>query len=218
MNMTLSDGFNRRKKIESDLTTWIQRLSSAGKDRRELITKNIEGEGAYIPEAGSEKITKRTYTIEECRKRIGDLLAEDRELAVRISLTNQKAKAKVADINGAEIEMTVPELLVLKNDIIPKMEQYLRAIPTRAEGVNVFTKDALAYIGYRDIKKIEKKKESITDKGMKIEETIVTGYKVEEITDYGIPQRESWNEIDRIHDFAQRVKQAINEANKTQLI
>lgn len=217
MNMTLSDGFNRRKKIEADLTTWIQRLSNAGKDRRELVTKSIEGEGAFVPEAGSEKITKRTYTIEECRTRISDLLSEDRQLAVRISITNQRATAKVTDIDGVEREMTVPELLVLKNDIIPKLELYIRAVPTRAEGVNLYTNGS-GFIGYRDIKKVEKKKESITDKGIKMEETFVVGYKVEETTDYGVLQRDSWNEIDRIHDFAQRVKQAINEANKTQLI
>ncbi len=217
MSMTLSDGFNRRKKIEADLATWMQRLAASGKDRRELTTKSIDGDGAFVPEPGSEKLTKRTYTIEECRARIGELLAEDRQLAVRISLTNQQAKSKVADIDGVEREMTVPELLVLKNDIIPKLEQYIRAIPTRAEGVNVYA-TGTGSIGYRDIKKLEKKKESITDKGIKMEETVVTGYKVDETTDYGVLQRDSWNEIDRIHDFAQRVKQAINEANKTPLI
>ena len=217
MNMTLSDAFNRRKKIETDLASWMQRLSASGKDRRELTTKSIEGDNAFVPEPGSEKSTKRVYNIEECRKHIADLLTEDRQLAVRISLTNQRAKAKLVDIDGSEKEMSVPELLVLKNDIIPKLEQYIRAVPTRAEGVSVHT-TGNGSIGYRDIKKIEKKKESITDKGIKIEEVVVTGYKVDETTDYGVQQRDSWNEIDRIHDFAQRVKQAINEANKTPLI
>jgi len=217
MTMTLSDAFNRRKKIEADLATWIQRLSGAGKERRELVTRNVEGDGAFVPEPGSEKAVKRSYTIEECRTRIADLLTEDRQLAMSISLTNQRARAKLLDFDGSEKEMSVPELLVLKNDIIPKLEQYVRAIPTRAEGVNVHA-SGQGSIGYREIKKIEKKKESITDKGIKMEEMIVTGYKVEETTDYGILQRDSWNEIDRIHDFAQRVKQAINEANKTQLI
>jgi hypothetical protein len=123
----------------------------------------------------------------------------------------------LVDIDGTEKEMSVPELLVLKNDIIPKLEQFIRAIPTRAEGVSVHT-TGNGSIGYRDIKKIEKKKESITDKGIKMEEVVVIGYKVDETTDYGVLQRDSWNEIDRIHDFAQRVKQAINEANKTPLI
>jgi hypothetical protein len=39
-----------------------------------------------------------------------------------------------------------------------------------------------------------------------------------EHTDYGLPRREVWNEIDRIQEFAERVKQAIYEANKTELV
>jgi hypothetical protein len=217
MSMTLSDAFNRRKKIEMDLATWTQRLAAAGRDRRELTTKELEGSAAFVPEPGSEKVTRRAYSIEECRTRIGELLTEDRALAVRISLTNQRAMSTVKDLDGSEREMSIPEMLVLKNDIIPKLEAFHRAVPTRAEGVNVYLAGE-GFIGYRDIKKLEKKRESITDKGIKMEETVVTGYRVEEIKDYGVPQRESWNEIDRIHDFAQRVKQAINEANKTPLI
>jgi hypothetical protein len=38
-----------------------------------------------------------------------------------------------------------------------------------------------------------------------------------EVTDYGVPRREQWDAIDRIGEFAQRVKQAINQANKTEL-
>ena len=36
--------------------------------------------------------------------------------------------------------------------------------------------------------------------------------------DYGLPTRDVWNEIDRVQEFLQRVKQAINRANKTELV
>ena len=44
------------------------------------------------------------------------------------------------------------------------------------------------------------------------------GYDVVEVTDFGLQSREMWNEIDRIQEFLQRVKQAINRANKTELV
>ena len=44
------------------------------------------------------------------------------------------------------------------------------------------------------------------------------GYDVVEVTDYGVPRREQWDAIDRIGEFAQQVKQAINQANKTDLV
>ena len=58
----------------------------------------------------------------------------------------------------------------------------------------------------------------MSDKGLKIEEKRTVGYDVVDITDYGIPPRDAYNEIDRIQDYAQRVKQALNEANKTELV
>jgi hypothetical protein len=217
MAMTLSDAFNRRKKLAADLQSWIQRLSQAGVERRDYRTKSIEGDGAFTPEPGSEKSTHRHYTIEECKTRIDELLREDRELALRISLTNQRAKAQVTDLDGTVREMTIPELLVLKNEIIPKMEQVARATPTRADGVNVF-EEGDGYIKHCTIKKVERKKETLLEKGLKMEEVITEGYDVVEHTDYGLPRREVWNEIDRIQEFAERVKQAISEANKTELI
>ncbi len=42
MAMTLSDAFNRRKKLAADLQSWIQRLAQAGAERREYRTKAIE--------------------------------------------------------------------------------------------------------------------------------------------------------------------------------
>lgn len=217
MAMTLSDAFNRRKKLAADLQSWIQRLAQAGTEKREYRTKAIQGDGAFTPEPGSEKSTQRHYTIEECKARIEELLREDRELALRISLTNQRAKAQVEDLDGTVRELTVPELLVLKNEIIPKLEQIARATPTRADGVNVF-EHGDGFIKHRTIKKIERKKETLAEKGLKVEEVIIEGYDVVETTDYGLLRREVWNEIDRIQEFAERVKQAIFEANKTELV
>jgi len=50
---------------------------------------------------------------------------------MRISLTNQKAIASIVDLDGKELELSVPELLVLKGDIIPKRELFARAVPSR---------------------------------------------------------------------------------------
>ncbi len=74
------------------------------------------------------------------------------------------------------------------------------------------------FFKHRSVKKVVEKKQTMSDKGMKIEEIKTIGYDIVETTDYGIPVREAYNEIDRIQDFAQRVKQAINRANKTELV
>jgi hypothetical protein len=217
MKSTLGDAFNRRKKLGADLQTWINRLHTSGSDGRAFRTKAVEGDGAFAPEPGSEKVRTRHYTIEECRTRIAEIIAEDRDLAMRISLTNQQAKAEIEDLDGQSRELSIPELLVLKADIIPKLEQAARAVPTRAEGVNVIEQREGA-VRHRSIKQLEQKKQTMSDKGMKIEETEIIGYDVVETTDYGIAQRDAWNEVDRIQEFAQRVKQAINRANKAELV
>ena len=51
-----------------------------------------------------------------------------------------------------------------------------------------------------------------------MEEVELLGHDVVEVTDYGMERREQWDAIDRIGEFAQRVKQAINQANKTDLV
>jgi hypothetical protein len=217
MRMTLGDGFNRRKKLAGDLASWTNRLKAAGVTRRTYRCKAIEGNGAFVPEPGSEKTTSRHYTVEECRAKIREIIDEDRALALRISLTNQAAKAEVEDLDGKTRMYTVPELLVLKDSVIPKMEEAARAVPLRTDGVNVIeTGDN--HVRYRQVTKVERKKETFSEKGLKAEEMETLGYDVAEVTDYGLPSREVWNEVDRIQEFLQRVKQAINRANKTELV
>jgi hypothetical protein len=217
MALTLGDAFNRRKKLGHDLQTWFHRMGAAGSTRRSYRTRAIEGDGAFVPEPGSEKTTQRHYTIEECRERIRAIIAEDRKLALSISLTNQRARAEVEDLDGQVRQYSVPELLVLKDDIIPKLEQAARAVPLRADGVSVFDSGE-GFVRHRAITRVERKKESFGDKGLKVEELELLGFDVVEVTDYGAQSRAQWNEVDRIQDFLQRVKQAINKANKTELV
>jgi hypothetical protein len=217
MRMTLGDGFNRRKKLAGDLASWTNRLKASGHTKRTFRCKTIDGKDAFTPEPGSEKTTSRHYTVEECRDKIRELIDEDRILALRISLTNQSAKAEVEDLNGKVRTYSVPELLVLKDSIIPKMEEAARAVPLRTDGVNVMDAGD-NHVRYRQVNKVERKKETFSDKGLKAEEMETLGYDVTEVTDYGLPSREVWNEIDRIQEFLQRVKQAINRANKTELV
>lgn len=216
-NLTLGDAFNRRKKLAADLAAWIGRLQSAGAIRRSYRTRAIEGATAFTPDPGSEKSSTRHYTVEEARAKIDEILAEDRALALRISVTNQRAKTEIEDLDGVVRSYTVPELLVIKDDIIPKMEQALRAVPVRADNVSVF--DVVdGAVKHRTVTKVERKRETFSDKGLKAEEMELLGYDVVEITDFGLASRDMWNAIDRVQEYQQRVKQAINRANKTELV
>ncbi|MDA0566273.1 hypothetical protein LG943_18400 [Streptomonospora sp. S1-112] len=215
--MTLGDAFNRRKKLAADLQSWINRLKLAGAERRTYRTAALDGDDAYRPAPGTEKTTTRTYTVQECRERIAAILAEDERLALRISRTNQRARAEIEDLDGTVRELSIPELLVLKDDVIPKLEAAARAVPLRADDVGV-VEAGPDWIRYRTVKRVERKRESFSDKGLKVEEVVLEGYDVVEVTDYGLQRRAQWDEIDRIGEFAQRVKQAVNRANKTELI
>jgi hypothetical protein len=216
--MTLGDAFNRRKKLATDLQTWIGRLQASGSLRRSFRTQAIEGSDAFVPDTGSEKQSTRHYTVDECRARIGEIVVEDRDLALRISLTNQRARAEVEDLDGVVRSYTVPELLVLKGDVIPKLEQAARAVPLRADNVSIYEKAADAsFVKHRSVTKVERKRETFSDKGLKTEEMILLGFDVVEITDFGLPARDMYNEIDRVQEYLQRVKHAINRANKTEL-
>lgn len=216
-NLTLGDAFNRRKKLSADLAAWVGRLQSAGAVRRSYRTRAIEGADAFKPDPGSEKSSTRHYTVEEARAKIDEILVEDRSLALRISLTNQRARTEIEDLDGVVRSYTVPELLVIKDDIIPKMEQSLRAVPVRADNVSVF--DAIdGAVKHRTVTKVERKRETFSDKGLKAEEMELLGYDVVEVTDFGLASRDMWNAIDRVQEYQQRVKQAINRANKTELV
>jgi hypothetical protein len=214
--MSLGDAFNRRKKLGADLQSWIARLGLAGTERRTYRTSALEGAAAYRPDPGTERVSTRQYTVQECREKIAAILAEDEQLALRISRTNQQARAEIEDLDGRTRVLSIPELLVLKDDAIPKLEQAARAVPLRADDVSVYDSGD-DWVRYRQVKKVERKKETFSDKGLKVEEVELLGHDVVEITDYGLPRREQWDAIDRIGEFAQRVKQAINQANKTEL-
>ena len=217
MVLTLGDGFSRRKQIEAELESWINRLRLAGRETVSYQTKKIEGENKFEPTPGTKKVYERNYTIEECQDKIQELIERDRKLALRISLTNQKAQATMIDLDGNEVTLTIPELLVLKNDIAPKLERAAQSIPKLATGVEVM-EETDDYIKWRTIYPYYKKKQSLSEQGHKIEEEYIDYYSVEEVSDYGVADRKVFDEIDKIHGWQQRLKEAINQANKTELI
>ena len=214
--MNLGDAFIRRKQIATEIQTWTARLQLAGRDTKQYYTKSIESP-PYDPTPGTIKDFKRTYTIEECRTKLDGLIKEDLVLAHRISLTNQKASGTFVDLDGTEKTLTIPALLVLRNDIAPKLEAAARAIPVKAKGVEVTDTDD-GSIRWRNITPEYKHVQEFNDKGMKAENDIIDKYRIEEIVDYGWNERDVFDEIDKIHDWLQRIKNAINEANKTELV
>jgi hypothetical protein len=217
--MDLGDAFARRKQLDAEITTWINRLSLAGRNTQQYKTKstNKSEKDAYSPIPGTQKEYIRNYTIEECQEKIQAFLKEDLELALRISLTNQKAKGKFIDLDGKEKEMTIPELLVYRNDIAPKYERAATAIPRRATGVEITEKGEKS-IKWRQITPNWKVKQEMNGKGLKIENTFIEDFFIDEVEDFGHPERKVFDEIDRIHEWMVRIKTAINQANKTELV
>ncbi len=215
--MNLGDAFARRKQVGSEIENWVSRLSLAGKDTRIFTTRQIEGAKEFEVIPGSQKTFTRNYSIEECREKIQELIDEDKQLARRISLTNQTAKAKLKDLDGSEKVLTIPELLVLRNEIAPKLENAARAIPKLPNGVEILEKNA-KFIKWRDVEPKYKNLQELSDKGHKIEKQVIEYYTITENTDYGKPEREIYDEIDKIHKWLERIKNAINDANKTELI
>ncbi|HME53381.1 MAG TPA: hypothetical protein VKM55_14250 [Candidatus Lokiarchaeia archaeon] len=214
--MNLGDAFIRRKQIATEIQTWTNRLQLAGKDTTQYYTKSIETP-PYEPIPGTIKEYKRTYTIEECRAKLDTLIKEDLVLSHRISLTNQNASGTFQDLDGTVRTLTIPALLVLRNDIAPKLEAAARAIPVKAKGVEVTgTEDGL--IKWRNITQEYKHVQEFNDKGMKAENDVIDRYRIEETVDYGWNERDVFDEIDKIHEWLQRIKNAINEANKTELV
>jgi len=217
MPITLGDAFSRRKQIESEINTWISRLNLAGTDTITYQTKKIDSDEKFKPIPGTKKDYIRNYSITECRNKISELIKEDQKLAIRISITNQKAKARIIDLDGIEKELTIPELLVLKNDIAPKFERAAQAIPKLRKGVEIIEKTD-QFVKWRLVTPKYKIKQSLSDQGHKIENEYIDYYDVQEISDYGMAEREVFDEIDKIHAWQHRLKEAINDANKTELI
>ena len=181
-----------------------------------FTTKEITGATKFEPIPGSTKVYNRNYTIEECIESLDKLIEEDKNLALRISLTNQQAKAKMIDLDGQEKEFSIPELLVLKNDIAPKLENLKRTIPIRAEGVDIIEENDQS-IKYRFITETKKTVQEMGEKGQVISNTTSDFFTVEERIDYGFNQRKVYDEIDAIHKWLVRLKEAINQANRTVL-
>jgi len=215
--LTLSDGFSLRKAISSELETWMNRLRLAGRKTNRYQTKEIEGDKKFIPIPGSMNEYPRNYTIEECNTKIKELIEQDRQLAMRISITKQKASAKMKDLEGNDVELTVPALLVLKNDIAPKLERAAQAIPKLNQNSEVMEKTS-EYQKWRTVFPFFKTKQSLSEQGHKIEEEYVDYYTVEEVMDYGYDERKVNDKIDNIHEWQHRLKEAINQANKTELV
>ena len=215
--MNLGDGFIRRKQIDAEIENWTNRLALAGKDTMNYQTKAIEGDKKFLPIPGSKKDYKRNYTIEECQEKIQKLIDEDKQLARRISLTNQIAKADLLDLDGKTKSLTIPELLVLRNEIAPKLERAAQSIPKVSTGVEVLEQKENV-TKWRSIHPVYKHNQELSDKGHKIEKEYIDFYEVSEIIDYGRPERFVYDEIDKIHGWLERIKNAINEANKTELV
>ncbi len=92
-----------------------------------------------------------------------------------------------------------------------------RAIPKLPNGVEILEKKGKA-IKWRDVAPKYKHEQELSDKGIKIEKDIIEYYNVSENTDYGMPEREIFDEVDKIHKWLEGIKSAINEANKTELV
>ena len=120
-------------------------------------------------------------------------------------------------MDGIEKELSIPELLVLKNDIAPKLENIQRSIPIRAQGVDIIAEKSDS-IKYRMITETKKSIQEMGEKGQVITNNVIDYYTVEERTDYGYNQRQVYDEIDKIHQWLVRLKEAINQANRTPLV
>ena len=131
-------------------------------------------------------------------------------------LPNQLEKATLIDLKGSEKEYSVPELLVLKNDIAPKLENLQRSIPIRAQGVDII-EEKTDSIKYRIITETKKSVQQMGEKGQVITNNVTDFFTVEERIDYGFNQRTVYDEIDKIHQWLVRLKEAINQANRTPL-
>jgi len=74
------------------------------------------------------------------------------------------------------------------------------------------------YSKWRTVSPFYKIKQSLSEQGHKIEEEYIDYYDVEEVKDFGYDERRVNDEIDKIHAWQHRLKEAINQANKTELV
>ena len=213
--MQLIDAFIRRKQINAEIEKLISRLKLSGKESKIYSTRNIEGPDAFKPMIGTLKEYTRTYTNQELQTQLNSLSVEDRELALRISITNQKAVGTFIDLDGIEKTCSIPELLVLRNEIAPNLEKVLRALPRQDTDIEVVERGE-GYIRTRAIQKVQKRRRRVYSEQDQVEEDIE--YNIQEYVDFGIGIRAVYDEIDRIHEFLARIKEAINIANRTELI
>lgn len=214
--MNLGDGFSRRKQIQTEFSIWLNRLALAGREETNFTSVEL-GDSEEKAIVGTLKKFGRSYTIEECLSKLYDLLDEDKLLAKRISLTNQQAKAMVMDIEGKILELTIPELIVLKNDLIPKLNSIEDNIPRQAEGREILETNK-GNIKWRKIDAIISRTRKISKDGFQMDVDVIKGYKVLEVVDYGYDKRKLMDRNDKIQMYVDGVKRAINEANKTLLI
>ncbi len=214
--MNLGNAFARRKQLNAEISTWTNRLSLSGKNTKQYRTLDISEGKNFKPIPGTIKEYNRNYSIEECRDKLNVLIEEDKLLAIRISLTNQVAKARIINLEGKEEILSIPELLVLKNDIAPKIEQAIRSIPRKTVGVEIMETSEQS-IKWRAITTRLKTEQVLNDKGL-AENKVIDYHDVQEVEDFGYSEREVFDEVDKVHKWMQSLKEAVNQANQTELV
>ena len=216
IELTLGDGFTRRKQIENEINTWLNRMGLSGRNDINYITESADLSEDKIV-IGTKRVHNRTFTTIECINKVKSLIEADKKMALRISLTNQTAKARMQDLEGNEVTLTIPELIVLKNEIAPKLKQMYATIPQQdMDNEIIEVKDD--HIIWRVASANILRKKIINDKGFQEDISKISNYSVRIVEDYGRSARDIYEEKDKISAWEHRLKEAINQANKTPLI
>src|ERR1041385_8539689 len=126
-------------------------------NRRKKLSADLQSWIARLGLAGTERRTYRTSAL-------------DGDTAYRPDPGTEKASTR---------QYTVQEC----RDRIPKLERAARDVPLRADDVSVYDSGD-DWVRYRLVKKVERKKETFSDKGLKVEEIALLGHDVVEVTDY----------------------------------
>lgn len=208
--MNLSDAFTRRKEIQEEIKLWTTRLSQSGTNSKVYNLDPNKKEISII------SIIERQYTIEECIHALNKLMEEDKSLAVRISKTNSKIEVDLEDYEGNIRKVSIAELLILKDSIIPNMQIIVNSKPIITAGATK-GEQKKGYIEYEILQPIAKNIDDVKE-GVKFSKQIIESYTKSIIQDFGITLRQKYDEQDKINQFARRVKKALNEANKTTLL